>query len=78
MPGIFRAIRDEISSRVNQKDTLAVNAYEGFTSRSEVVLRDRRGTVKAKIAGAYEKGFSGGSDPLAIYRPTGAKAERDM
>jgi hypothetical protein len=39
MAGIFRAIRDEINSRVNQNDTLPVNTYEGFAGA--VVLRDR-------------------------------------
>jgi phage portal protein BeeE len=36
-------------------------------------LRDRRGTVKADFPDADNKGFSGGDDPLAIYKPTGAK-----
>ena len=31
------------------------------------------GTAKAEIPDASEKGFAGGSDPLAIYNPTGAK-----
>ena len=38
-----------------------------------VVFRDRRGTAKAEIPEVTEKGFGGG-DPLAIYKPTGAKA----
>ncbi len=74
MPGIFRVIRDEISSRVNQKDTLPVNTYEGFTSRGEVVLRDRRGTVKAEIPDVDAKSLTLGNDPLAIYKPSGSKS----
>ena len=36
------------------------------------MLGDRRGTIKAEIPEATEKGF--GDHPLAIYKPTGAKA----
>jgi hypothetical protein len=63
-------LRGFLSSR---KDTAPLNRYEGFTERGEIVLRDRRGTVKAEVPDADEKGFAGGSDPLAIYKPTGAK-----
>jgi HK97 family phage portal protein len=70
---IFRAIGDELNSRLSKKEIAPVNSYEGFTGRGEVVLRDRRGTLKAEIPDAAEKGFAGGSDPLAIYKPTGAK-----
>jgi hypothetical protein len=56
-----------------RKDTASVNQYEGFQSNGAVVLRDRRGTVKADFPDADNKGFSGGDDPLAIYEPTGAK-----
>lgn len=38
-----------------------------------IVLRDRRGTAKAEIPEVTEKGFDGGN-PLAIYKPTGAKS----
>jgi|SRR5271165_4469590 len=72
MPRIFRAIGEEFKSRLGQKDTAPVNSFEGFASRGEVVLRDRRGTVKAEIPEVSEKSF--GDDPLAIYKPTGAKA----
>jgi hypothetical protein len=48
MPGFFRAIGDELKTRFNQKDTVPVNHYEGFTSSGAVVLRDRRGTLKAR------------------------------
>src|SRR5258708_3750915 len=60
--GIFRA-----------KDTAPVNRYEGFTAAGAVVIRDRRGTPKAEVPDADAKGFSGSSDPLAIYKPSGAK-----
>jgi hypothetical protein len=32
MPGIFRAIGDELKSRVSQTGAASVNAYEDFTS----------------------------------------------
>lgn len=68
----LRAIGDELKSRLSQKDTAPVNSYEGFQANGAVVLRDRRGTAKAEIPEVDEKGFGG--DPLAIYKPTGAKA----
>lgn len=66
---ILRAATDFFT----QKDTAPVNTYEGFQSNGAVVLRDCRGTRKAEIPDVDEKGFSGGDDPLAIYKPTGAK-----
>ena len=57
----------------DQKDILPVNRYEGFQSDAAVVLSDRRGTVKAEMPEAEGKGF-GGSDPLAIWKPTGTKS----
>jgi hypothetical protein len=57
----------------DQKDTLPVNRYEGFQGNGAVVLRDRRGAAKAEIPEADAKSFAGGDDPLAIYKPTGAK-----
>jgi len=67
MPEAFRRIFS-----LNTKDTAPVNSYEGFQSNGAVILRDRRGTVKAEIPEVSEKAF--GDDPLAIYKPTGAKA----
>lgn len=61
--GIFRA-----------KDTAPLNHYEGFNESGAVVLRDRRGTRKAEIPAVDLKSESLGDDPLAIYKPTGAKA----
>jgi hypothetical protein len=72
MPDFLRAIGDEFKSRLGQKDTAPVNRYEGFQGNGADVLRDRRGTSKAEIPDVDEKGFAG-SDPLAIYKPTGAK-----
>ena len=38
-----------ISDRIERKETLPVNRYEGFKENGAAVLRDRRGTVKAEI-----------------------------
>jgi HK97 family phage portal protein len=73
MPRIFRAIGDEFNDRFSRKDTASVNTFEGFQSNGAVVVRDRRGTVKAEIPDISEKSGTLGSDPLAIYRPSGAK-----
>jgi HK97 family phage portal protein len=69
MPNFWRRFVDQI----DRKDSLSVNRYEGFQANGAVVLRDRRGTLKAELPEADSKGFSGGDDPLAIYKPTGAK-----
>src|ERR1700683_4651716 len=69
----LRAIGDELKSRLRQKDTASVNTFEGFQSNGAIVVRDRRGTAKAEIPEVTEKGYDGGN-PLAIYKPTGAKA----
>jgi len=67
MPRFLRAIG------LGRKDTAPVNRYEGFTDRGEVVLRDRRGTRKAEVPEVNLKSEALGDDPLAIYKPTGAK-----
>jgi hypothetical protein len=69
----LRAIGDEFKNRLRQKDTASVNTFEGFQGNGAIVLRDRRGTAKAEIPEVAEKGYGGG-DPLAIYKPTGAKS----
>jgi len=51
----LRAIGDELRSRVSQKDTQSVNHYEGFQANGAVVVRDRRGTLKAEIPDVSEK-----------------------
>jgi hypothetical protein len=55
MPRIFRAIGDEFNHRFSQKDAGSVNELVGFTGRGEVVLRDRRGTLKGEIPDVSEK-----------------------
>jgi HK97 family phage portal protein len=70
----FRAIRDELGSRLSQKDTAPVNRFEGFQSNGAVAVRDRRGTLKAEIPNVTEKSDTLGSDPMAIYKPSGAKS----
>src|SRR6185312_246828 len=67
MPRFLRFWADAIE----RKDTLPVNRLEGITAEGAVVLRDRRGTLKAEIPQVSEK--SVGDNPLAIYKPTGAK-----
>src|ERR1700691_2986686 len=69
----FRAIGDELKSRFSQKDALSTNELVGFQSNGAVVLRDRRGTLKAEIPNVSEKSETLGNDPLAIYKPSGAK-----
>jgi hypothetical protein len=71
MPRFLKAARGFLT---DQKDALPVNRYEGFTSNGAVVLRDRRGTSKAEIPDVDTKGITMGDDPLAIYKPTGAKS----
>src|SRR5207253_1622727 len=71
MPRFLRTIADRW-----EKNTQPLNRYEGFKGNGAVVLRDRRGTAKAEIPNVSEKA-NGGSlsdDPLAIYKPTGAKS----
>lgn len=60
-------------TRLWKKDTAPVHHYEGFTGNGQVVLQDRRGTRKAEIPNVIEKAETMGDDPLAIYKPTGAK-----
>jgi hypothetical protein len=50
-----------------------VNRYQGFSEDGRIILADRRGTQKAGIPDAEEKAYGMGTDPLAIYRPSGAK-----
>jgi hypothetical protein len=70
MPQFLRAIADRW-----EKNTQPLNRYEGFKGDGAVILRDRRGTAKAEIPNVSEKANGGTlrDDPLAIYKPTGAK-----
>src|SRR5258708_3340034 len=69
MPEFLKSVARFI--RADQKETAPVNRYDGFRGDGAVVLTDRRGTSKAEIPDVDEK--SVGPDPLAIYKPTGAK-----
>ena len=71
MPEFLKAVGRFVTA--DQKDTAPVNSFEGFQGNGAIVLRDRRGTAKAEIPEVTEKGYGGG-DPLAIYKPTGAKS----
>lgn len=70
MPWLQRILPRSVTSK--SADTLSVNRYEGFTAEGAVVVRDSRGTLKSEISEVSEKGFA--DNPLAIYRPSGAKA----
>jgi hypothetical protein len=67
MPRFLQAARDFITN----KDTLPLNRYEGFTETGAVVLC--RDTRKGEIPDVDLKAEYLGNDPLAIYKPTGAK-----
>jgi HK97 family phage portal protein len=56
----------------NNKNTLPVNRYSGFNNNG-IIITDRRGTKRTEMPETAEKAFGMGSDPLAIYRPAGAK-----
>jgi HK97 family phage portal protein len=71
MPNFLKSVARFV--RADQKDTASVNGFEGFQSNGAVVVRDRRGTAKVEIPEVSERAFDGGN-PLAIYKPTGAKA----
>jgi hypothetical protein len=55
------------------KSEQRVNRLEGFTSDGAVVIRDSRGKRRAEIPNASTKSETLGDDPLAIYKPAGAK-----
>jgi hypothetical protein len=73
MPRIFRAIGDEFNHRFSVKNTTPANEFVGFQGNGAVVVRDRRGTLKGEIPNISEKSEALGSDPLAIYKRSGAK-----
>src|SRR5260221_12498913 len=72
MPEFFNRILVR-SANPSSTTNLPLNRYEGFQSDGAVVLRDRRGTRKAEIPEVSLKSETLGDDPLAIYKPTGAK-----
>jgi HK97 family phage portal protein len=54
----------------NSGGSAPLNTYAGFTNDG-VVIQDRRGTKKVGVPD--EKAFAPSNDPLAIYKPSGAK-----
>src|SRR5690349_21813474 len=72
MPRFLAAI---IQRTQNPHTTTTVpgHRYEGFTDSGAIVLSDRRGTRKAEIPDVSTKSETLSDDPLAIYKPTGAK-----
>jgi HK97 family phage portal protein len=71
MPWLQRILARTANPHTTTTETL--NRYEGITADGRVVLSDHRGTRKAEIPNVEAKGASLSGDPLAIYRPTGAK-----
>jgi hypothetical protein len=65
MPRIVRAIGDEFNHRFDRKDNASANEFVGFQPNGAVVVRDRRGTLKAEIPNVSEKAETLGNDPLA-------------
>lgn len=72
MPKWISDLAQKIAPNPNSSGTAPLNRYSGFNDNG-VILTDRRGTQKVGIPDAEEKAFGMGSDPLAIYRPAGAK-----
>jgi hypothetical protein len=71
MPRFLRTIADGL-----ENSTQPLNRYESFKGDGAIILRDRRGTAKAEIPNVNEKANGGtlSDDPLAIFKPTGAKS----
>ena len=51
MAGFFEVIADEFNRRFNRKSQASANEFVGFQANGSVVVRDRRGTLKAEILG---------------------------
>jgi hypothetical protein len=73
MPAFLRALAVHL-----EKNTQSLNRYRlaiGFKGKGAVVVRDRRGTAKAKIPNVSEKANGGtlSHDPLTIYKAIGTK-----
>jgi hypothetical protein len=49
--------------------------YEGFNEDGSVVLSDHRGTKQCRIPDVDTKSETLSDDPLAIYKPSGARCE---
>jgi hypothetical protein len=70
MPAFFSRIFQR-TANPNSSTTLPAHRYDGFTADGRVVLTDRRGASKIPNVDLKSEGL--GDDPLAIYKPTGAK-----
>jgi hypothetical protein len=71
MPKWISAVVEKIANP-NSSGSAPLNRYSGFNDTG-VILTDRRGTKRVGVPDAEEKAYGMGSDPLAIYKPTGAK-----
>jgi hypothetical protein len=71
MPEFFKCFQR--TANPHSTTTQPSHRYEGFTEDGKVVLRDRRNTRNAEIPNVDLKSETLGDDPLAIYKPTGAK-----
>lgn len=56
----------------NSGGSAPLNRYSGFNDTG-IILTDRRGTKKVGVPDASEKAVVPSGDPLAIYKPAGAK-----
>jgi hypothetical protein len=61
MPRFFRAIGHEFNHRFSVKNSAPGNEFVGFQGDGAVVLRDRRGTLKAEIPDASATENKGGA-----------------
>jgi HK97 family phage portal protein len=69
MPRFFDWLRNGTTKNIS-----GGNEFVGFQPNGAVVVRDRRGTLKAEIPNVSEKSSTLGDDPMAIYKPSGAKS----
>jgi hypothetical protein len=69
MPPLF----SRILARVTNKEADRPRRLDGFQANGAVVLTDFRGKREARLPDADTKSYGMVDDPLAIYKPTGAK-----
>jgi phage portal protein BeeE len=69
MPNYLRRLVDFAS----QKEANRPRRFDGVTADGRVVLTDLRGRREARLPEASTKSETLGDDPLAIYKPPGAK-----
>lgn len=72
MPKWISNLAEKIAPNPNSGGTAPLNRVSGFNNDG-IILTDRRGTKRVGVPDAEEKAFGMGSDPLAIYKPAGAK-----